>query len=734
MKVLCRLSGVLFKNYGDKKRSFLQKMMFPVMVLLLTTEFPGVRTVSISLSSSSVAASNIPLKHYKKIAELEKISFTITVLMNHDTLVISNQQQKVYEYSERANNSSGCIHVLVFNEATGLLMLSRRFRTYQPADQLNLRACLSAVQPGRVLVVVGLMDFLTFLAPDGGKSLTALGASMLHRVALGEPWAMVTIVGEELINTESKANLRGSYKAPEKSRVVAEVVATRVNGFSEKRLWLETTLFSVQGASGCRTSFPQPSKLQIHFCDKYEGYGELCRCHRPYVPREQIPPPSIPMAEDIPIVIVTANKPFYLYRILKNLKSVWGSAETKVLVVADGGDEETLQITSLFDLETILHSPQGEPGENTRTNMNIAFALYSVFNRWPQVDKVILLEDDLILAPDLLSFFHQTAPALTNDPTLYLVNAFGQNSYPSTASDSSTVMRADMYPQYGWMTCRPWVEFALPLWVHPGKGQDWDWWLYLEGNRRNQQAIVPEVSRTGHGGSAGIHVTGWEQQMYFNSRIMTHDPTTVVRHVERLESTTYAEWFENEIRNAKKIRLVDHPCHNFILPAKEKGPFVLYLGVASRSDGYDSFYFMQTCLGTDDQEVKELYEGVMRLRIRPYSRRHPDFRLVTEYVVNQTLLEDPRSVSYLPRRGRRPTDAKVLYLVGCPLSKYCKYSGGTSDWVIPDEALLYEAEKVVSRRKLSSTTRISRLRVPAATAEEEYSMKNLRHTQRHHGD
>lgn len=36
--------------------------------------------------------------------------------------------------------------------------------------------------------------------------------------------------------------------------------------------------------------------------------------------------------------------------------------------------------------------------------MNIAFALYSVFNRWPHVDKAILLEDDLILAPDILRF------------------------------------------------------------------------------------------------------------------------------------------------------------------------------------------------------------------------------------------------------------------------------------------------------------------------------------------
>ncbi|XP_064089263.1 protein O-linked-mannose beta-1,2-N-acetylglucosaminyltransferase 1-like [Macrobrachium nipponense] len=189
-------------------------------------------------------------------------------------------------------------------------MMSRKFRTYQPADQLHLRACLSSVQPGRVLVVVGLMDFLTFLAPDGEMSLRNLGSSMLHSMALGEPWGMIAIVGEELLNKEATSNLKyGAHKAVEKSRVVAETVATRAIGSSEKRLWLEATFFRAERAGRrCKGTFSELGKRQLHFCDRYEGYGDLCRCDRLYVPHEQIPPPSIPMTEDIPVVIVTGKQ------------------------------------------------------------------------------------------------------------------------------------------------------------------------------------------------------------------------------------------------------------------------------------------------------------------------------------------------------------------------------------------------------------------------------------------
>ncbi|XP_037774419.1 LOW QUALITY PROTEIN: protein O-linked-mannose beta-1,2-N-acetylglucosaminyltransferase 1-like [Penaeus monodon] len=657
----------------------------------------------------------ISLEKWKRINALEEKNLYLSIHINSTHLRILQERTILYEFTSKRED--GGIHMLVLNERTGSVMASRRFRTYQPSEGKNLRDSLEVLQPGRVVIVVGLPDFLTYLSPEGEVALVRLGARMLPRVCTGEAWAMAAVTGSP--SHRATANLS-------RGKVIAEAVATREYKRPLRSLFLEVTLERAPRDRGCRWHEEAELKDQAEFCRSYEGYRDLCRCGRPLVPARRPRPPPIPMAEEIPVVIVTANKPFHLYRLLKNLFEVAGSGETRVLVVVDGPHLETLQLARLFGVEAAVHSPQGLPGENTRTNMNIAFALYSVFNRWPHVDKAILLEDDLLLAPDIFSYFHQTAWLLTRDPTLYLVSAFGQNSYPSTACDPTTLLRADMYPQYGWMTCRRWATQVLPDWVPAGSGVDWDWWLYTEGVRRGLQAVVPEVSRTAHAGAAGAHVTGWEQHHYFDPRLINYRPHVQLRNVHRLLADNYSEWFEDEIRRATKIQLRSHPCHYNIIPKKKPGPFVLYVGVASRADDDNSFFFMQACLGTDEQEVKEIYEGVLTFRVRPFSHAYAHDRTQAQ---SQDLAAQDRVNATLETAKARSLgcekESRVLYIVGCPLSKYCKYSSGTSDWIAPSDSFRKEADRVAMKRKTAGDLRTMRIRLTPKSAREEFNLTNF---------
>ncbi|KAB7499602.1 hypothetical protein Anas_07999 [Armadillidium nasatum] len=92
--------------------------------------------------------------------------------------------------------------------------------------------------------------------------------------------------------------------------------------------------------------------------------------------------------------------------------------------------------------------------------------------------------------------------------------------------------------------------------IYLNKGIDWDWWLFNEGKRQDLNSVVPEVSRTGHAGSAGAHVTGFQYH--------------------RVRNTT----------NGWTMKLKYQP--------KFTGPFVLFLGVPARDDEYDAFYLMQS--------------------------------------------------------------------------------------------------------------------------------------------
>ncbi|RXG64067.1 Protein O-linked-mannose beta-1,2-N-acetylglucosaminyltransferase 1 [Armadillidium vulgare] len=68
---------------------------------------------------------------------------------------------------------------------------------------------------------------------------------------------------------------------------------------------------------------------------------------------------------------------------------------------------------------------------------------------------------------------------------------------------------------------------------------DWDWWLGLTFTKQNRHVIVPEVSRTFHAGSAGAHVTGWEQAFFYDQMIYNQNPDVKIRNIH------HKVWGEN---------------------------------------------------------------------------------------------------------------------------------------------------------------------------------------------
>lgn len=59
---------------------------------------------------------------------------------------------------------------------------------------------------------------------------------------------------------------------------------------------------------------------------------------------------------------------------------------------------------------------------------------------------VILLEDDLLVAPDFLSLFASTAWLLEEDPTLWCVSAWNDNGHKRFVKDEERLFRTDYFP------------------------------------------------------------------------------------------------------------------------------------------------------------------------------------------------------------------------------------------------------------------------------------------------
>ena len=115
----------------------------------------------------------------------------------------------------------------------------------------------------------------------------------------------------------------------------------------------------------------------------------------------------------------------------------------------------------------------------------------------PPCQRVIILEEDIKVAPDFFSFMHAMAPLLESDPTLLAVSAYNDNGKKGIVSNGTRVVRSDFFPGLGWMmNRRVWNEIG-PKWPDTY----WDDWFRNPEQRLGRQIIRPEVSRTFHFGT-----------------------------------------------------------------------------------------------------------------------------------------------------------------------------------------------------------------------------------------
>ncbi|XP_023720981.1 protein O-linked-mannose beta-1,2-N-acetylglucosaminyltransferase 1 isoform X3 [Cryptotermes secundus] len=101
---------------------------------------------------------------------------------------------------------------------------------------------------------------------------------------------------------------------------------------------------------------------------------------------------------DVPVAVIASNRPHYLYRMLRSLLSAHGANPEMITVFIDGYFEEPLEVTKLFGLQGIQHTPIGI--KNARISQYYKASLTATFNIFPNTKYVIIVEEDLDVSPD----------------------------------------------------------------------------------------------------------------------------------------------------------------------------------------------------------------------------------------------------------------------------------------------------------------------------------------------
>lgn len=89
----------------------------------------------------------------------------------------------------------------------------------------------------------------------------------------------------------------------------------------------------------------------------------------------------------------------------RQVEQLWrqaGGGATPILLAVDGFQQEARDLARLLGLPAVYHQNPAPPGDKVRINEHIKFAIFQAFDFFPSADKIIVLEDDLILAPDFI--------------------------------------------------------------------------------------------------------------------------------------------------------------------------------------------------------------------------------------------------------------------------------------------------------------------------------------------
>ncbi|KRT83747.1 hypothetical protein AMK59_4564 [Oryctes borbonicus] len=117
-------------------------------------------------------------------------------------------------------------------------------------------------------------------------------------------------------------------------------------------------------------------------------------------------------------------------------------------------------------------------------------------------DAVIIVEDDLEVAPDFFEYFTATYPLLLEDPTLWCISAWNDNGKIGLVNENKPeqLYRTDFFPGLGWMlTKKLWSELCTK-WPK----SYWDDWIRQPNQRKERTCIRPEISRTKTFGKIGV--------------------------------------------------------------------------------------------------------------------------------------------------------------------------------------------------------------------------------------
>eukprot|EP01104_Vermistella_antarctica_P010496 TRINITY_DN2807_c0_g1_i2.p1 TRINITY_DN2807_c0_g1~~TRINITY_DN2807_c0_g1_i2.p1 ORF type:complete len:473 (-),score=88.79 TRINITY_DN2807_c0_g1_i2:27-1445(-) len=214
----------------------------------------------------------------------------------------------------------------------------------------------------------------------------------------------------------------------------------------------------------------------------------------------------------IAVLVLCHDRPDYLQRTLDVIFKYKPNDNFPVIVSQDGthqGTWDLLQSEKYSDkVFSMQHANRVKPKALSSWEreayyyiaQHYGWALTRVFDLLGY-DGVIILEEDLEIAPDFFEYMLTGWRLLEEDPSLYAVSAWNDLGEKGMVNDPTLLRRSNFFPGLGWLMTRSLWKDLGPKW--PSFTGYWDDWMREPAQRKGRDCIHPEISRTFTFGAVG---------------------------------------------------------------------------------------------------------------------------------------------------------------------------------------------------------------------------------------
>ncbi|KAL8595251.1 hypothetical protein ACOMHN_043403 [Nucella lapillus] len=471
-------------------------------------------------------------------------------------------------------------------------------------DSTDLELYLESLALGDIIVAVVADDGAKKLSYSARDLLNTLGSGYIQNLRFRDVWFFVGqkgIQGFTTMEQVSYAGYDGDWPKPiNKSYCVPRKLVGR-------------------------KIIPDPEFYRFDerrdFCKKYDGYPEFCDPSRVDDKLKTVGTADRSLQGhaifDTPLVIVPGLNHNALVRTLETTLMQPGIEQKNVVVMWDKKFPEHGELATLFGFSNVSLP------STTQYIDQMGHALKHSVNLFPKAEHFIVVEEELLLAPDFLSFLAQCFSTLNSDPTLLAVSAWNYNGFERTSGNRQVVYRVEEFPGLGFLAKKKAMNTLIASLPHK---RAWHGWKY-EGEG-HFEILVPDMSRVFR---QPFKAVGQEMELvtelFLHPRTTSLEQAAALQNLGELMERQYEEYLHGLIADSIPLTLDDlkqcvhslEPPPDF--PKTDKRSVAVYFDQDSSLD-YKLFGDICRCFGLvspRNWRPKNLHNGMLRFW---YQDRH----------------------------------------------------------------------------------------------------------------